>query len=40
VSAYLRHPTLHRDQLVFVSDDDLWLGSTSGGDAMRLTAGL
>ncbi len=21
---YLRHPTLHGDTIVFVSDDDLW----------------
>nr|MCU0964417.1 hypothetical protein [Burkholderiaceae bacterium] len=38
--AYLRQPTLHGDSIVFVSDDDLWLASTRGGLARRLTAGL
>jgi tricorn protease-like protein len=28
---YLRHPTLHRDTIVFVCDDDLWSVATSGG---------
>ena len=37
---YLRHPTLHRDALVFVCDDDLWSVPTAGGIARRLTAGL
>lgn len=36
---YLRFPTVHHDQLVFVSDDDLWLVGTEGGRAFRLTAG-
>lgn len=38
--AYLRQPTLHGDTVVFVSDDDLWRVPTSGGSALRLTAGL
>ncbi|WP_418318066.1 S41 family peptidase [Piscinibacter sakaiensis] len=38
--AYLRHPSLHGDKLVFVSDDDLWLASVDGGPALRLTSGL
>ncbi len=37
---YLRYPTLHRDTIAFVSDDDLWLVPASGGVARRLTAGL
>ena len=37
---YLRHPTLQRDTIVFVCDDDLWSVGTSGGIARRLTAGL
>ena len=39
-NAYLRHPTLHGDTVVFVSDDDLWRVGTGGGVALRLTAGL
>jgi tricorn protease len=39
-NAYLRQPTLHGDSIVFVSDDDLWLASTRGGIARRLSAGL
>ena len=39
-AAYLRQPTVHGDSVVFVSDDDLWRASTSGGVATRLTAGL
>jgi tricorn protease len=37
---YLRHPTIRGDAVVFVSDDDLWSVSASGGVARRLTAGL
>ena len=37
---YLRYPTLHRETIVFVSDDDLWRVPVSGGIARRLTAGL
>ena len=37
---YLRQPTLHRDTIVFVCDDDLWSVAASGGVARRLTAGL
>lgn len=37
---YLRHPTLHGNAIVFVSDDDLWHVPSNGGTARRLTAGL
>jgi tricorn protease len=37
---YLRHPTLHGDAIIFVSDDDLWRVAATGGTARRLTAGL
>lgn len=36
---YLRFPHLHRDQVVFVADDDLWLAPLSGGRAERITLG-
>lgn len=37
-SAYLRHPTIAGDMVVFVSEDDLWSVPASGGVAHRLTA--
>ncbi|HLX58712.1 MAG TPA: S41 family peptidase [Ktedonobacteraceae bacterium] len=37
---YVRYPTIHQDQIVFVSEDDLWLVSSEGGRAERLTAGV
>jgi tricorn protease len=39
-SGYYRYPTLHRDTVVFISEDDLWCVSKSGGVARRLTSGL
>jgi tricorn protease len=39
-AGYLRYPTIHDDQIVFVSEDDLWLVAASGGRAFRLTAGV
>lgn len=36
---YRRYPHLSGNQVVFVADDDLWLGETSGGIAYRLTRG-
>lgn len=36
--AYLRYPTIRGDRLVFVSDDDLWVGSVDGETAWRLGA--
>ena len=38
--AYLRHPTIHGETIVFVADDDLWTVGAAGGVARRLTAGL
>ena len=37
---YVRYPTIHEDRIVFVSEDDLWLVSSEGGRAERLTAGV
>ncbi|MBS0272239.1 MAG: PDZ domain-containing protein [Proteobacteria bacterium] len=37
---YYRNPTLWKDKIVFVADDDLWQVSLSGGRAERLTAGI
>ena len=36
---YYWHPTIHNDQIVFVSEDDLWTVSAQGGLARRLTNG-
>ncbi|MFT3889483.1 MAG: S41 family peptidase [Arachnia sp.] len=36
---YSRFPHLHRGQVVFVADDDLWLGPVAGGRAARITLG-
>lgn len=37
---YYRSPTLHRDTIVFCSEDDLWEVPVAGGVARRLTASL
>lgn len=37
-SGYLRYPHVHGEQLTFVADNDIWLGSTTGGLASRITA--
>ncbi len=37
---YYRYPTIHQDKIVFVAEDDLWLVSSTGGAARRLTANL
>lgn len=36
---YYRYPTLHKDTVVFVSEDDLWEVPAEGGQARRLTFG-
>ncbi|HEV2472731.1 MAG TPA: PDZ domain-containing protein, partial [Chthonomonadales bacterium] len=38
IQGYYRHPAIHRNSVVFVSEDDLWLVSGDGGVARRLTA--
>ena len=35
---YYRHPTIHGDNIVFVSEDDLWSVPADGGVPRRLTA--
>lgn len=36
-TGYFRQPSLHGDALAFTSEGDLWLASTQGGSARRLT---
>ncbi len=40
MTGYFRFPTVFADQVVFVSEDDLWSVSLLGGFARRLTSGL
>ena len=35
---FQRRPDVNGDQIVFTSEGDLWLGSISGGSAMRITS--
>ncbi len=37
---YYRYPTIYGDNIVFVSEDDLWSVPARGGVARRLTSGL
>src|SRR5947207_14751101 len=37
---YVRYPHIHQDRIIFVSEDDLWLVSSEGRRAERLTAGV
>lgn len=39
-SGYYLFPTIAKDSVVFVSEDDLWIVSASGGIARRLTSNL
>lgn len=37
---YYQQPTIHGNQIIFVSEDDLWTVALQGGKATRLTANL
>lgn len=37
---YYRYPSIYKDLIVFVSEDDLWAVSAEGGVARRLTSNL
>jgi tricorn protease len=40
VSGYYRFPAIYNDEIVFVSEDDLWIVPSQGGIARRLTSNL
>jgi len=40
IEGYYRFPTVYKDKVVFVSEDDLWLVPLQGGDAVRLSSSL
>jgi tricorn protease len=39
-AGYYRFPTVNKDTIVFVSEDDLWSVPLAGGIARRLTSSL
>src|SRR5512147_181187 len=39
-NGYYRYPTIHKNNVVFVCEDDLWAVPAKGGVARRLTANL
>ncbi len=40
VKGYYHFPTIHKERIVFVAEDDLWMVQASGGTARRLTSNL
>lgn len=34
---FMRYPDVHKDKIVFSSGEDLWIVSSKGGEATRLT---
>jgi len=38
IPGYFMHPDIQQDQIVFVSEGDIWKVATSGGQAVRLTS--
>jgi len=40
MQGYYRFPTINKDAIIFVSEDDLWTGPIKGGIARRLTSNL
>jgi len=39
-NGYYRFPTIYNDQIAFVAEDDIWVVSSSGGVARRLTTNV
>jgi len=37
---YYRYPSIHNEEIIFISEDDIWLVSTEGGIPRRITANL
>jgi tricorn protease len=40
LKGYIRYPSIYQDHIIFVAEDDLWLVSSDGGRAERLTEGV